>query len=355
MEVGTKLSRFENITDQRYEVFGDSVTIEDVASYNYQYTEKIMGGYTTLTRHHKHGDLELGLRAENVIGDGATSATENPISLQYFRLYPSFNFTYTTEKNLDYQFSLSRRIARRPSFNELNRAAEYRGPVTIFTGNPNLKGQITNSAMVSLVLSSLYSLSLGYDLDQNVRALIPIMKADKPFTFEVVNVSQAHTVFLDLNAPYNVSSKWKMVFSTAAYNNRWNAARYAVKTNSTYYNLRLSNDYRFNDRLQTQFVVDYASPNTVGFDYSNQILNTRLSVNSAVFKKAGTLSVVLNDLLGTSRWKSTQTFFGQYYRSSVPVTNQRSVMVRLTFNIKTGEQRKRVSRQSKNFGELRMN
>lgn len=110
----------------------------------FKYNEDIHALYAMYGNEKGKLGYQIGLRGEysDINTRLVNTNEENP--RDYFHLFPSAFLTYKTESDNSFQASYSRRI-NRPGFWELNPFLSYTNPRRIWTGNPNLNPEYTNS------------------------------------------------------------------------------------------------------------------------------------------------------------------------------------------------------------------
>lgn len=352
LESGVKLTQLFNQTDILYQPTGTEITSQGLTSFKYHYSERILSAYSIMTKSFEKSDINVGLRAEKVDASGGSTAE---FSLMYLKLYPSIHFNFTSGKSIENQLSVTRKIARRPQFNDLNQQTEYKGPLNSFVGNQKLMPQITNELNFSSTILSKYTFSVFYDLDENIRSVVPLIQQNEPFSFQVVNINTAHTIGVSVSAPVQLFDWWRMNGNLNGYNYRVNSGVYNLNTNSLAVDVNFSNDFKISKKAKIKIQSDYSSAYKMGFNFSKSVNATILSFNLDVLQNLGTLVLAINDIFGTSKVISGEDYFGQYTRTYYPISNQRTVSLRFTYMFKTGAQLRRINSKNRNFGELRMN
>lgn len=354
-EAGTKLTKFTNSTYLFYNSLGADITSRALANTRYDYREYILAAYSSVSKSIGSINIDGGLRAEQVISEGETSLSNTEIGLDYFRLYPYVNSSYSINKHIDIRLSLSRKIARRLSFNDLNPALEYKNPLNIFSGNQDLRPQMTNKVYFSSVFKNKYMLSIFLDVDQNIRSLIPLLEDNEYFIFQTINIERGRSIGINLSAPMEIGSLWKINGNIGLYDHIVTAKKYGLSSKSFNCSTFLANEFRISDNSQVQFNINYTTPFSYGFYRSDAFFTTFLSANFYLLNKQGVLSLKVSDLFGTGKLNSENRYYESYLQQTMPVTNQRNASVKFTYRFKTGQKVKNENKSAKSFGEIRFN
>lgn len=124
------------------------------------YNENVHALYGTYALEVKKLGVMLGLRGEYSDIASKLITTGEVIPNHYFKIYPTFHFTYKLTGNKEVQLNYSRRV-RRPEADELNPFAEYADPTNVRVGNPYLLPEI------------IHSVELGYQWSSNHFSVLP--------------------------------------------------------------------------------------------------------------------------------------------------------------------------------------
>jgi hypothetical protein len=341
--------------DLTYDIEGDTITSGALFDSDFRYRENIYAAYTSFTYAFKTVSTDLGARVEYV--DGYGKFTSKDIAIEYFQAYPYANINLTKLKNLSLKVSYARKISRRPNFTELNPAVEYRNPFTLLEGNPALKPTFTNQFNFQAVLASKYSASLFYDLDENIRAIIPsqVQEEDENFVFQTINVKGAKKLGVSINIPVDITKQWSININMSGSHIRVNSSDFDLNTSAYYANLFFNSDYRISPNINLQLIFAYDTPYTSGFNYNGELVTDNLALNFFMLKRALSINLRVTDVLGITKFKFGSEYFGDFEQYTKAATNQRSVNIRVQYNFKTGSKFTSKTKQAKNFGDIRFN
>ncbi|MGC1204522.1 MAG: outer membrane beta-barrel family protein [Flavobacteriaceae bacterium] len=123
---------------------------------DFTYERNIYSAYVSYGKKLEKWTYQLGLRAENVNVDAIANETDLSTNLEtvipfendYFQVYPSAFFTYTSSEKNSYQISYSRRVDR-PGIGQVNPIPQWNTPLISDFGNQELEPQFTNSLEVN--------------------------------------------------------------------------------------------------------------------------------------------------------------------------------------------------------------
>lgn len=209
-EIGVKTSKVISDSELQYfrEENGDRV-LDPSLSDRFRYEEEIYAAYINYNnRFNDTWNLNLGLRAEQTVGEGVSFTMDEVHTKDYLEFFPNFSLDQNVNENYKVNYSFSRRITR-PSYSRLNPVIFYLDPYTYAVGNPGLKAQINNKFQVSQTFNKKYHLMLSYDYAENFLAEIP---STDPETLES-NLSERNLDHLisygaTLVAPFELTSFW---------------------------------------------------------------------------------------------------------------------------------------------------
>ncbi|HEY5390896.1 MAG TPA: outer membrane beta-barrel family protein, partial [Hanamia sp.] len=215
MEAGVKasLSRFNN--DVAVQNFQQNNWITDSAfSSNAALKESILAAYTSFTyAATPKTNMKLGLRYEYTNTNLGSQTEKNIVDREYGQLFPSFFLSHTINGNNAWNLSYSRRITR-PTFNDMAPFVIFMDPSTFFSGNPNLKPAITNSANAAYTFKRII-LSLSYSYETNTitdftPSVNPVTNIE---TLAAANQKSNIIWAAALSVPINVNKWWTMQYN----------------------------------------------------------------------------------------------------------------------------------------------
>ena len=142
-------------SDQEYEYYTTTDTtthvLDDAASMHYKYNQQVHAAYATMG--YKFSDrlsAQAGLRGEyaTVSGKDLRHPLADPVSKDYWQLYPTLHISYQIAQEQSIQLSYSKRV-RRPHMWDLNPYLDVRQGMEMSFGNPGLDPEYTHALEVS--------------------------------------------------------------------------------------------------------------------------------------------------------------------------------------------------------------
>ncbi|MEB2778955.1 TonB-dependent receptor [Algoriphagus sp. C2-6-M1] len=136
--------------------------VPDPSSNSFIYNENVLAAYLSYKgKFSEKLSYQVGLRGEHSDITG-NSVTLNQVNKQkYFNLFPSAFLQHKISDNYQIVYNVNRRITR-PNYRLLNPFVYYIDPLTMETGNPNLKPQYSNNFEMNQVVKGVYQFTLGY-------------------------------------------------------------------------------------------------------------------------------------------------------------------------------------------------
>ncbi|MEB2783468.1 TonB-dependent receptor [Algoriphagus persicinus] len=136
--------------------------VPDPSSNSFIYNENVLAAYLSYKgKFSEKLSYQVGLRGEHSDITG-NSVTLNQVNKQkYFNLFPSAFLQHKISDNYQIVYNVNRRITR-PNYRLLNPFVYYIDPLTMETGNPNLKPQYSNNFEMNHVVKGMYQFTLGY-------------------------------------------------------------------------------------------------------------------------------------------------------------------------------------------------
>lgn len=355
-------------------------------SNNIKYTEKVNAGYFNYANKWKSFSYQVGLRIEFSELDGTLIDSNLNFGYKFpdgfkdlnYALFPSFFVTKHLSESEDIQFNYSKRI-RRPRFWEVNPFINIVDPLNITVGNPSLKPEYTNSFEFNyykrFAENSGNFLGVIY-FRNNVGDVTEYSDTIPQSLYEQLNnaaVSPNAILNTFINAGYenrlgaeltlqkNITKQLDFTFNT---NMQYVVTKASVDEKSLdnsgfNYDVKLISNYKimtetsklFNN-LGFQLIAEYEGPRVIPQGRNKPQYGIDVAMRKEFFKKkAGALSLSVNDLFNTRRFGTiydTEDFYQDGYRR----WNIRSV--RLTFSYRFGDSdlfRRRDNRNSNSEGE----
>ncbi|MEM6735803.1 MAG: TonB-dependent receptor [Bacteroidota bacterium] len=288
---------------------------------DFSFDERIFAVYGIISNKYEKFSWQLGLRAENTDLDTQLSPRNEeeasreeyePNSQNYFSFFPSANLTYKYSKISSVQLSYSRRITR-PRFRNLNPFLTYSNPLSLFTGNPDLQPQFTNSYEVGILQnrksSSIY-IGVYYRYTTDVVQRIQRLNGEGITERLPVNLGAQDDIGIEANVDYDFNKKLRVTSNINFFNSQTDGGE-TLSAEATTISTRIGAFYRDRKLFNAQVSWNYLAPQNRPQGKSKSIQNLDLGLSKDILKNNGTISMNVRDLFNTRKFRGetiTETF-----------------------------------------------
>ena len=312
---------------------------------HFNYQENIYAAYVMAGEKLNNFSWQAGLRAE--LSDILTELIDSRIRNKrtYLDFFPSAHLAYELKKGNTLQLSYSRRLSR-PGFRWLLPFSGYSDSRNIRSGNPDLDPEYTNSFELGYlkywekgsILSNIY-----YRHRNGVFERI-IVADSNGITYRFpVNLSTQNAVGLELNANYDIFTWWRINGNLNFYRAITNGEYEGESLHSDTYTrtARFNSQMTFFKKLDFQSSFFYRAPydDTQGRTKALYMIDAGLSMD--VFKRNGTITFSVRDLLNSRKWRKTTETETLYAESEF---QWRARQFLLSFNYRLNQKKKSGSR-----------
>jgi iron complex outermembrane recepter protein len=360
IEIGGKTSLVNSENDMKFWFLDkdeNNPVLDPFRTRDFQYEENINAAYLNYSKEFKPVSVQLGLRAENTIGQG-TLLGKKLFKRNYTNVFPTAYFRKKLDKNHSLGLSLARRIDR-PSYEDLNPFLFFLDPYTFQVGNEKLRPEFTNSAELSHTFKDAVTTTLNYSKTTDKMSEI-IQQNNELKTTNVTryNIGEVTNIGIAISAPTPITKWWKGNVYVNVYQNHYeaNIPRHTLDN----YGEVISTEYQPLDVKAVSMQMNMQQQFTLPKDFSLEIsgwvqtpsvegqlrMKTMGSINLGVRKKVmkgkGNISLNINDIF----W--TQYFRGdfQFNDIDVKVSNKwESRVARLNFSYRFGSDKIKGARQ----------
>ncbi|MEG9327887.1 outer membrane beta-barrel family protein [Salinimicrobium catena] len=209
-EVGVKTSKVVSKSRlEFYELQEGSNVYDPERSDSFKYTEEIYAAYVNYSnRLSNTWNVQVGLRAEQTVGEGNSARLDKVGSRDYLEFFPNIMLEQNVSDNYKLNYSFSKRISR-PNYSYFNPVAFYLDPYSYVVGNPDLRAEITTSYKVSQTFFKKFNLLLSYDHVKDFSAEVPSTNNETGETnFTTRNLDNSRSFTATLVAPVELASFW---------------------------------------------------------------------------------------------------------------------------------------------------
>ncbi|KAA5823590.1 TonB-dependent receptor [Algibacter amylolyticus] len=227
----------------------------------FDFDQNVLGLYTTAAYEGDVWGLKLGFRLEHTNLSTLLQTTNESNGNDYTNLFPSIHTSYKISDDFSIQAGYSKRI-RRPGLRELNPFSNIRNNFSIFTGNPDLQPEFTDSYEITSI-NKLGKASLNFSLynrytvdvveristfENNVSISTPENVGTNTTTGFEANGKYAPTNWFSFNGDFNINYfSRKGVFEATDFDfkgNQWSASLTTKFKLPADFDLEVSGDYQ---------------------------------------------------------------------------------------------------------------
>jgi iron complex outermembrane recepter protein len=344
----------------RYDVVGNSKTLDVNRSNQFDYEENINAVYVNYNKPFKKGFMiQAGLRMENTNNTGdsyglnsngtVNYSSKKSIKRNYTGLFPSGSITFNKNPMKQWSFSYSRRIDR-PAYQDLNPFEFKLDEYTFQKGNVELRPQYTNSISVTNIYKYRLTTTLNYSHVSDVfTQLVDTTENSKTF---ITKKNLATQDIVSLNISYPFSYKNFSVFGNlnafySMYKADFGGGNRNVNLDVFSFQLYMQNSLKFGKKKDWTAEVSgfYTAPSIwQGTFKSKEIWSIDGGVQKTIFKGKGNLKASVSDIFKTLKWSGSSNFAGQYMVAS-GYFESRQFKLNLTYRF--GSNQVRAARQRK--------
>lgn len=294
----------------------DSITPRDPRnSYFYKYHEDITSLYSTFSFEIGNFSAMTGIKTEFANYDFDIVQLDTTINNYFFSFIPSLHMVEKLNEKNEINLSYSRRI-NRPRGRDLSPVMDYSNPDIIFSGNPNLKPEYTNSFELGYTYKEeKFTLqpTLFYRLVQDryvrYRAVNPNTKID---TIKVDNIPFSNSYGADLAITLQPFRFWNINISGSVYQYVIEATQSNPEIKKFSYNGKIMSNTILPKGFAIQLSANYRSPFVTTQGESDPFYIFNLGVKKDLFKGKLTATLNYNDIFNTMK-------FGMHSRTSIDI------------------------------------
>lgn len=313
---------------------------------NLIYTENIYAGYAIFGNEVNRFSYQFGVRGE-LTDVSVELSRENTTTYQnYFNIFPSSHLAYKLSEDKTIQLSYSYRLSR-PNFRDLMPFSNYSNNRTLFTGNPDLRPEYTNSIeagyLVNMEKSSILS-SAYYRYRTGVVSRINVVDSVGYNRVFPVNLAHENAYGLEFNFNWDPIS-WLRFTANGNFYRAITEGQYEeqeLKSDTYTWNSRAMSRIKFLKYYDFQATWRYRAPRETPQGRSRSSYSVDLALARDVLKGNGTLTFSVRDLFNTRKFRNITDTEDIY---SVSEFQWRARQVMLTFNYRLN--RKKDTRQNR--------
>lgn len=329
----------------------NSIIYPNLGSFS-DWGENLFAGYFNYLLEKEKYSIEAGLRAEqtNVFYDLDPTNTYYPNNdkYNYFKLFPSFRYTYKINEKNKISAFYNKRIDR-PGEPELRVFPKYDDPELLKVGNPYLRPQLTDAFEVAHKYSwnngSLFSAVYHRIINEHYMRIYSLDESNPDY--QIVNkiyqnTGKATNTGIEVLFSLDVSSFWKIASSINVYSNKISAYQGTLlfpyertftveKSSDTAGDAKLNNEFTLPKNWALQVTALYYSKKNIpqGEELSRSAIDFGIKKN--IWNKKGELTLAASDLF--NRFGIRQKINGNGF-SAVYENNYETQIIRFGFKYK---------------------
>ncbi len=330
LELGYRGSFLDQKTD--FKVFDYNEILRDSLSNILVYNEKINSGYIQYGQSIKDFSFLIGLRVEDskiIVNQIITNERNDQ---DYFKFFPTINFSYKFNKSESILIGFNRRISR-PRARFLNPFLQRSGIANFFQGNPNLIPSYSNSIDLGflkkwkkITLNSSVYFQKSFDVftifpfdtgqrisirnNKNEEKSVPIIKKSP------INLSKNERIGAEFTLSYSPSKKSRFFLNTNLFNseNIGDFQGLNLDRSNLSWTSRLNAKTSLPGKIDFQLQGTYFGPRNTSLVSFRPLLFASGALSKDILNNRGTLSIRARDIFNTQQRELTTRSgtFSQY-------------------------------------------
>jgi len=345
LEFGAKTSLRDINTDfEVQQLENGAYEVLQNQSNQFVYDENIYALYSQYGNEVGKVGYQVGLRGEYSDINTLLLSTNEENPREYFQLFPSAFLTYNTDNNNAIQLSYSRRV-RRPGFWHLNPFLSFTDPRRLFSGNPNLDPELTNSYEVGYLKNwdkTTLNTALYYRKTNDVisRITLPISADTVQIIPQNLNTRDAGGLDFTLNSDITKWMTTDLNLNVFYFTEDGGNIGEQFEAEDVAWFTRLTNRFKFSDSFNGQMRFFYRGPSNTTQGTRSALSSLDLGLAKEVMKEKGTLSANVRDLFNQRRYEG-EVITDNFYNYSEFQRRPRSINIGFNYRINQNNKRKR--------------
>ncbi|HEX8393465.1 MAG TPA: TonB-dependent receptor [Longimicrobium sp.] len=321
--------------DQSVRSFNDGTGVwTETGSSRFEYDETVHAGYGVLSRAFGKVDVQGGLRLEHTDRDFTLGNTGQNFPKSYLSWFPSGLVALNLDAQQQVRLNFSRRI-QRPDTRLLNPFAINEDPRNIFTGNPNLEPEYTNSLELgyqrSFPTGSLQVTPFFRRTENAIRRIREVRGDTLRVTFQNLDTSDSYG--LDLNGTVR-RGKANGLASVSAFRQVTSASgadAANLSSDAIGWSARVSGSYQITPRQDVQAFVFYRAPIAVEQGRMGRMIFMNIAARQKLMGDRASIGLRLQDPFNLSGFSLTtnSALYDQYTERSF---GGRALFLTFTYN-----------------------
>jgi outer membrane receptor protein involved in Fe transport len=351
LEAGYKGNYKNRDNDYLFERYNDSTSSYET-DYGYTnhfvYKENIQAVYGIYTG--KLGNLgySVGTRVEGTFTNGDLVNTGQEFDKKYAGVFPSASVSYSLSKGTDIQVTYSRRL-NRPRPRQLNPFVEIHDPNVLFTGNPDLNPEYTDSYEMSFIyflpgISVTPTIFYRRTTDEISRLRTLIDSTRTLVTF--VNYAKSESYGGELMVNANPFKWWSFNGTFSYFKRNVDAGNIAVglENDGTSWTGRALTQVSFPFDFSLQLSYFYTGKRFIAQGYMEPFQSLDAALKKDFFDKKLTIALRVSDIFKTQKFR---VHFDDASFAEIRERSRDSRVLFLNVSYNFGEQQKKPERRKR--------
>ncbi|WP_166926093.1 TonB-dependent receptor domain-containing protein [Flavobacterium poyangense] len=249
--------------------------------------------------------IQLGLRAENTQTNGYSANLNQQIKNNYFKLFPTFYFTYKKDENNSFNLNYGKRI-NRPRFDLLNPFRTYINSNSYSEGNPFLKPSFSNNFELShsykeILRTSIFlnSITDGYGVIFTSDAATNTQVVTRENYYKGINYGIGESYTAEITDWWSTENTLYVLGSKTSFTSAINA----TPTNGLQLDFSTSNTFSLGAATKLQLDYTYSSPVKSGLYTIGYTSGLTIAIKQNLLKKNMQIAFLANDIFNTAYLK----------------------------------------------------
>lgn len=338
LEIGSQY-QLNNVTnDYSVSNLKNNIWIEDNNLTNiFNYNQNVLGIYGTLGYESEKWGIKTGLRLENTHLKTHLKNTNQPNKQNYTNWFPSVHTSYKFTNNFSLQAGYSRRVSR-PRLWDLNPFFNIRNNFNIFTGNPNLKPEYSDSyeiSSINKVKKASFSISLYHRYTTDIMERVVTFK-NNINTTKPENIGTNAATGFEVNGKYN-PTKWLSFHGDFNYNyfdRKGNYNKQSFNFSGKRWSSRLTTKMKLPSSFDVEISGNYRSKYKTYQSKISESLFANLGVRKKVLNGKGSVNLSIRDIFASRIRESVSYLANEFY---IYNKNKRSTLFTIGFSYGFGK------------------
>lgn len=312
---------------------------------DFSYKEKISAIYASASKTWSNLDAEIGLRMEHTYSLASLKDKGSSVKRDYTNLFPSISLNRSIGTDGALSLTASRRI-NRPSYQDLNPVRYYSDKYSYYSGNPDLRPELSWTLSLAYVYQNSYMASLSYSRTTDFVGQTAEEEGNGDnavMVFKNANFKRKNRIALLLSAPFTIFGFWEINTNfTPSYTKYPLIQSYGLKDISIWsVDGSLTQTFKLPSDQTLELVVAYTSPELNGVYRTPHYFSIDGGYKKSVWKKRMDIALSFTDILHTIRLGGTsQSDLMQY--SYVTTRDSRRIALTVTYHLGGNKSRMRT-------------